>query len=156
MVVGNVNTFSDLLIIPLPDLAKRCKISVPDAKAIYDKLLRECPLTELTLLSQVQGELDEIFTTGDGVLDQALGGGVRTGMVWEICGERCAPILTSDCMRAYSSFLDPVPKLGRENPIRSPTLALRSASSSAGRYFWLYVLFDYLGKARNRTTQAAV
>ena len=28
------------------------------------------------------------FTTGDAVLDSALGGGIRTGMVWEISGQR--------------------------------------------------------------------
>ena len=32
--------------------------------------------------------LDEIFSTGDYILDQALGGGIRTGMLWEIVGER--------------------------------------------------------------------
>lgn len=73
---------------PLPDVAKRCKISVPDAKAIHDKLLKEAPTTELTLLNEVEGELDDVFSTGDRTLDQALGGGIRTGMVWEICGER--------------------------------------------------------------------
>ena len=32
---------------------------------------------------------DACFTTGDEILDEALGGGIRTNMVWEICGERC-------------------------------------------------------------------
>lgn len=31
---------------------------------------------------------DETFTTGEQHLDEALGGGVRTGMVWEIAGEK--------------------------------------------------------------------
>ena len=31
---------------------------------------------------------EEIFTTGERYLDEALGGGLRTGMVWEIAGEK--------------------------------------------------------------------
>jgi hypothetical protein len=33
-------------------------------------------------------EEDELFTTGDTYLDQLLDGGIRTGMLWEIVGER--------------------------------------------------------------------
>ena len=40
-------------------------------------------------LKDVQHEGDERFTTGDERLDEALGGGVRTGMIWEVVGERC-------------------------------------------------------------------
>jgi DNA repair protein RAD57 len=32
----------------------------------------------------------ETITTGDDGLDLALGGGVRTGMIWEVVGERLA------------------------------------------------------------------
>ena len=31
---------------------------------------------------------DDKFTTGDAVLDELLGGGIRTGMLWELVGER--------------------------------------------------------------------
>jgi len=41
-------------------------------------------------LKDVQAEGDD-FTTGDPRLDDALGGGIRTGMIWEVAGERCVP-----------------------------------------------------------------
>jgi hypothetical protein len=34
----------------------------------------------------------EIFTTGDAALDSALGGGIRTGMLWEVVGQRYGPL----------------------------------------------------------------
>ena len=40
-------------------------------------------------LKDIQHEGDERFTTGDERLDEALGGGIRTGMIWEVVGERC-------------------------------------------------------------------
>jgi DNA repair protein RAD57 len=39
-------------------------------------------------LDELTEPLDDIFSTGDTTLDQALGGGIRTGMLWEIVGER--------------------------------------------------------------------
>jgi Rad51 len=39
-------------------------------------------------LKDVRTEGEE-FTTGDPRLDKALGGGIRTGMIWEVAGERC-------------------------------------------------------------------
>lgn len=48
---------------------KRCK----EPRSLVD----EEPLDNATL-----------FTTGDKELDEALGGGIRTGMVWEVAGQR--------------------------------------------------------------------
>ena len=48
------------------------------------------------LLEHVVQEGNEVFTTGDSQLDHALGGGIRTGMVWEIAGERYVQILSYD------------------------------------------------------------
>ena len=39
-------------------------------------------------LADAEIESDEIFTTGNDELDDALGGGIRTGMMWEIVGQR--------------------------------------------------------------------
>lgn len=39
-------------------------------------------------LADVDLEENDIFTTGDADLDRALGGGIKTGMIWEIAGER--------------------------------------------------------------------
>ena len=38
------------------------------------------------LLSETE-DIGAKFTTGDKLLDQALGGGIRTGLLWEFCGE---------------------------------------------------------------------
>lgn len=45
-------------------------------------------MTQFIHLDELEGPLDELFSTGDTTLDQALGGGIRTGMLWEIVGER--------------------------------------------------------------------
>jgi len=36
-------------------------------------------------------QAEEEFTTGDSRLDKSLGGGIRTGMIWEVVGERSVP-----------------------------------------------------------------
>ncbi|KAJ2917639.1 hypothetical protein MD484_g2769, partial [Candolleomyces efflorescens] len=54
--------------------------------------------------------LDEIFTTGDTVLDQALGGGIRTGMLWEIVGESSAG--KTQVALQLSLFVQNPPELG--------------------------------------------
>lgn len=49
------------------------------------------PTSTLAALLDADEVPDAVFTTGDETLDEALGGGFRTGMVWEVCGERCVP-----------------------------------------------------------------
>ncbi|KAF6764914.1 Rad51B protein, partial [Ephemerocybe angulata] len=83
-------TFADMLVAPLSDVARRCKLSPQDAKVIYDRLLKECPMTKMINLKELKQPLDQQFSTGDDVLDRALGGGIRTGMVWELAGESSA------------------------------------------------------------------
>jgi RecA/RadA recombinase len=41
----------------------------------------------------------ELITTGDTMLDEMLGGGIRVGMVWEFVGERQAVTHTSSSQR---------------------------------------------------------
>lgn len=41
-------------------------------------------------LADIEIQKDEVFTTGDEEFDKALGGGIRTGSVWEIVGQRYA------------------------------------------------------------------
>jgi DNA repair protein RAD57 len=55
------------------------------------------------LLEHVVQEGNEVFTTGDSQLDNALGGGIRTGMVWEIVGERYVQILSYDMILIVTS-----------------------------------------------------
>jgi RecA/RadA recombinase len=38
------------------------------------------------------GDAQGLLTTGDTTLNRVLGGGIRTGMVWEFVGERCVLI----------------------------------------------------------------
>ena len=63
------------------------KISSSDVQAISNTIhnILSC---QMTPLAQGLSENDEIFTSGDPFLNKKLGGGIRTGMVWEIVGER--------------------------------------------------------------------
>lgn len=49
----------------------------------------------------------ESFTTGDIDLDSALGGGVRTGMVWEIVGQRYCRIAFHESLNPITYFAVP-------------------------------------------------
>lgn len=40
------------------------------------------------LLSDIAYLGDEKITTGDAHLDEVLGGGIRTGMLWDVSGEK--------------------------------------------------------------------
>ncbi|KAF8892641.1 P-loop containing nucleoside triphosphate hydrolase protein [Infundibulicybe gibba] len=63
---GNFHTVTDILLGGSPqDIARKCRISPIDAKKI-------------------------VFTTGDPHLDASIGGGIKTGMLWEIVGESAA------------------------------------------------------------------
>lgn len=79
---------ADLLVTPLNEVARKCRISTADAKAIYNTLLKESGSPQIPSLDTLNLPVDEVFSTGDAYLDQALNGGVRTGMVWEVVGER--------------------------------------------------------------------
>ncbi|KDR73483.1 hypothetical protein GALMADRAFT_25891, partial [Galerina marginata CBS 339.88] len=86
----NSLTVEDLLLTPTQDIAKRCKTSPIEIKRIVDIVLcATCP-PELSRLEILAADGDEKFSTGDDTLDDALGGGIRTGMVWEVVGESSA------------------------------------------------------------------
>jgi DNA repair protein RAD57 len=84
---GKVRSVSDLLLVSPTQIAKQCKITLPEAQSIIDIVCKERAQQSRSLVD-VDPEDDEIFTTGDAELDNALGGGIRTGMIWEIAGER--------------------------------------------------------------------
>ena len=73
------------------DLSRKCKISVHDADTIIDLLYASADPPRLWRLADIKDQGSEICTTGDPILDEALGGGLRTGAVWEVVGERCVP-----------------------------------------------------------------
>lgn len=56
-------------------------------KGILDRVSKELAQEPL-LLEDIACRGHGVFTTGDNALDQALGGGIRTGMLWELFGER--------------------------------------------------------------------
>ena len=85
---GNVQTVADLLLNTPQEIAKRCKTSPLEIKRITNAVLNAIPLHKLNILESVAHDGDEKFSTGDVILDNALEGGMRTGMVWEIVGER--------------------------------------------------------------------
>ncbi|KAF8631409.1 hypothetical protein AX17_005087 [Amanita inopinata Kibby_2008] len=87
---GGIHTVADLLLTPPQQAARRCRLSPIDIKAIVDIVCRECNKIQIRCLEDVMLEGEELFTTGDADIDIVLGGGIRTGMVWEFVGESAA------------------------------------------------------------------
>ncbi|KAF9495990.1 P-loop containing nucleoside triphosphate hydrolase protein [Pleurotus eryngii] len=72
-----------------PEIARRCKTSLADMKALVDAFCK-ASLQPLQRLEEIKHVGNEKITTGDPRLDHALGGGIRTGMIWEVAGESAA------------------------------------------------------------------
>jgi len=53
-----------------------------------DIVLAAASPIQLKRLDDLSSDGDEKFSTGDAILDKALGGGFRTGMICEVVGER--------------------------------------------------------------------
>ena len=68
------------------ELAKKLKVTEMELRATLDVLCAEIA-PKPQLVSEFLVNMPSCFTTGDALLDKALGGGVRAGMVTEICGE---------------------------------------------------------------------
>ena len=78
-----------------PELSKRCKLPPFEIKAITELVCQSLVPETRTLEEWIShhGSAQGWLTTGDAALDRALGGGIRTGMVWEFVGERCVFIV---------------------------------------------------------------
>ncbi len=88
MDAASVQTVSDLLLKPPAELANKCKAwQLKDINTIIDLVCNELN-EEPTTLRDGRYVDDRMFTTGESQLDETLGGGFRTGMLWEICGEK--------------------------------------------------------------------
>ena len=89
---------TDLLSNPSVDAARRCGIRVDKMETIIDvvckDLYHEVAPESFSKLSPREVK-EEMFMMGDFEIDKALGGGIRTGMVWEICGERSGQLSVS-------------------------------------------------------------
>ena len=84
---GKFNTVADFLVKTPKDAAKQCGKSKEVAQ--MDAMMNAISI-ELFQPPRVLGAAvrdGEAFTTGDTEMDLAFGGGIRSGMVWEICGE---------------------------------------------------------------------
>ncbi|KAJ3515559.1 hypothetical protein NLJ89_g1682 [Agrocybe chaxingu] len=81
---------ADLLSNTVQDIAKKCRASPLEIKRLVEKVLDATPCTHISRLDNLEDESEEKFTTGDTILDTALGGGIRTGLVWEVVGESAA------------------------------------------------------------------
>uniref|UniRef100_A0A8H7Y292 RecA family profile 1 domain-containing protein n=1 Tax=Psilocybe cubensis TaxID=181762 RepID=A0A8H7Y292_PSICU len=110
--IGNFQTINDLIVTPPQDIAKRCKASPIEIKRIVDAVLGSLPLHSFDRLSNLSlwDDADEKFSTGDAILDNALGGGIRTGMLWEIVGESSAG--KTQLALQLSLFIQAPPKHG--------------------------------------------
>ena len=82
-----MQTVSDLLLKPTADLAKKCRLTWKEMDVLVDLVCNELHEEPVDLVDIAHWG-DEKITTGDTQLDETLGGGFRTCMLWEICGEK--------------------------------------------------------------------
>ncbi|KAJ7940253.1 hypothetical protein B0H13DRAFT_2299292 [Mycena leptocephala] len=105
---GNLQTVAELLLISPQDLGRRCRIPPLEAKSIFD-IVCQNNAPQIRSLADVAEDPEQVWSTGDSYLDAALGGGLRTGMVWEILG-----LLSKEMIKAggvsYSSTNRPCVK----------------------------------------------
>ena len=85
---GNIKTTDALLLSSPAEISKKAKLSLNEAQLIIRCVSKELspPNLGLSVLRELERRQSR-FTTGDMVLDKTIGGGVRTGMVWELVGE---------------------------------------------------------------------
>lgn len=140
---GNFQTVADLLLTPTQDIAKRCRVSPLEVKRIVDIVLSATTPPKLERLDNCSRQ-DEVFTTGDKTLDVALGGGIRTGMVWEVVGERyvsSSQKATTYCI-AYSPF-----QRCRKNPICPAIIFICPSTARVGGPGCFHLLLDNIFEA---------
>ena len=78
---------ADVILTPPGVIAKRLKSSLNEIQSVIESLCKELAQASLRV-GGIEECADDKFTTGDAVLDRVVGGGIRTGMVWELAGER--------------------------------------------------------------------
>ncbi len=108
--------YASELVLAFPqDVAKQLRLSLSDSQKIIDGVCNE--------LSPVPRDLEEYtsekqskFTTGDAALDTMLGGGIQTGMVWELVGER----QVSNLKFYFTHYI--IRQRFGEDPVSSPTV----------------------------------
>ena len=87
-IAGGFKDIADVLLSSSSEISRACRIPPQEAGKIIATICRE-RMQPLRPLGEFLAEAhDEMFTTGDAELDSVLGGGIRTGMLWEAVGER--------------------------------------------------------------------
>ena len=124
LVSANIKTISDVVLIAPFELAKRCRLSPSEAQNMINTVCKEFYRAPQTL-DDPSIRRDEVFSTGDKYLDDALGGGVRSGKVWEVVGER----LVSFSSLATPPSQDLFRQCSRKKPTRIPSFTLRPTPS---------------------------
>lgn len=84
---GGIRLVADLLLAAPRDLAKVLKLPIAEVHAILKSISKELVGTHVRW-KNLDDFRHETFSTGDDRIDALLGGGIRTGMVWELAGER--------------------------------------------------------------------
>ncbi|KAF9452229.1 P-loop containing nucleoside triphosphate hydrolase protein, partial [Macrolepiota fuliginosa MF-IS2] len=89
---GKISTVGDLVLARPQDLAKRCHVPLEHIikliQATYNN--QDAPAITFQTLEGAGPDEGKAFSIGDPELDDTLGGGLRTGMIWEIVGESAA------------------------------------------------------------------
>ena len=83
---GGLVSISDVLFLPPFDVSQRCRLAPQAVQEIFDAIAHAVDRPP-SLLRDVVRDGSETITTGDILLDQILGGGIRVGMIWELVGE---------------------------------------------------------------------
>ncbi|KAJ6513911.1 P-loop containing nucleoside triphosphate hydrolase protein [Mycena vitilis] len=86
---GNLQTVAELLLVSPQDLGRRCRIAPLEAKSILNTICQN-NAPQIRSLADADEDQEQVCSTGDNYLDAALGGGLRTGMVWEVFGQSAA------------------------------------------------------------------
>lgn len=86
---GGYKILSDLLLSTPSDISRTTRIAPLEVTKILEAACRECA-APINKIKDLPLEGEEKFTTGDAELDGILGGGIRTGMLWEVVGESAA------------------------------------------------------------------
>lgn len=89
--LGKLQTVSDLLLKKPTDLAKKCRTQLKDMEVIINLVCKELDRLP-ALLRDVAHLGEERFTSGESALDDTLGGGIHTGMLLEIFGEKSVAV----------------------------------------------------------------
>ncbi len=83
---ANISKVSDIWLHAPSDLAKKLKVPLEQVQSIIATICKSVA-PNVHLLQDYENNGPDCFTTGDAMLNEAMGGGIRTVIITEICGE---------------------------------------------------------------------